>query len=176
MARSSESLLDDALAVLRQGQVLTLDAVARQAGMTKPGVVHHFPTKEALSMAVVDHVVDRWEAELNRRIDPGADALGRLRAYVHWTLTGDFDPSDLAMLADARLRDRLRSQWVARLDPWFGTGIEGPAPQRAAYQAARLLADGAWINQCLGVVTLDHDERQSLLDLALGLIDQGTRA
>ena len=40
-------ILDDAIEVLRRGEPFTIDAVAREAGLTKPGVVHHFETKEA---------------------------------------------------------------------------------------------------------------------------------
>ncbi|MEI5604275.1 helix-turn-helix domain-containing protein, partial [Streptomyces brasiliscabiei] len=56
-------LLDHAVEVLRRGDALTLDAVAREAGLTKPGVVHHFGTKEVLTVAVVNRIIDRWEAD-----------------------------------------------------------------------------------------------------------------
>ena len=45
-------ILDAALDVLCDGRSLTIDAVAQGAKLTKPGVVHHFPTKEALAFAV----------------------------------------------------------------------------------------------------------------------------
>ena len=43
-------ILDAAFDVLRRGDTLTIAAVARDAGLTKPGVVHHFATKEVLMM------------------------------------------------------------------------------------------------------------------------------
>ena len=60
---SKLEILDHAVAVLRRGEPLTLDAVAREAGLTKPGVVHHFPTKEKLVVGVMDRITDRWEAD-----------------------------------------------------------------------------------------------------------------
>lgn len=173
MTRTREDILDDAIAVLRQGETLTLDAVAKQAGMTKPGVVHHFPTKEALAVGVVDHVLDHWEAELSERVEAGADPVDRLRTYVQFTLMDDFDSSDLAMLADIRLRDQLAEQWASRLDSWFGPELDHDDPQHARHQAARMLADGAWFDRGLGIVTLDNEERSALLQVALRLIDKG---
>lgn len=169
MTRTRKDLLDDAIAVLRQGQTLTLDAVAKQAGMTKPGVVHHFPTKEALAVGAVDRVLDHWESELNSRVPPGSDAVERLRTYVQFTVMAELDPSDLAILADTRLRDQLAAQWATRMDSWFGTQIADDPAQGARHQAARLLADGAWFDRCLGIVTLDEQERSALLQVALGL-------
>src|SRR5699024_12362122 len=97
-------LLDAALAVLRADEILTIDAVAREAGMTKPGVVHHFATKEVLTLAVLAHQLDLWEAEILAR--PGADASAedRLLAYVEDTVLGGVDTSDLVLLAGPKLR------------------------------------------------------------------------
>lgn len=39
---TKEDLLDDAIAVIRRGEALTADAVARESGLTKPGVMYHF--------------------------------------------------------------------------------------------------------------------------------------
>ncbi|MBD0322544.1 MAG: TetR family transcriptional regulator, partial [Aldersonia sp.] len=42
-----DRVLEAALDVLRDGESITLDSAARRVGMTKPGLMHHFPTKEA---------------------------------------------------------------------------------------------------------------------------------
>ncbi len=165
-----ESLLGDALAVLRDGGALTLEAVAKRAGLTKPGVVHHFATKEGLAVAVVDHVLDLWEAELVARTGAEADWRQRLGAYVDYALLGPIDPSDLALLADVHLRDRLIEQWTHRLEPWFGTAINSDHSQWAECQAARLLADGAWIDRALGIVAMTEPERRAVRDVARRLI------
>lgn len=168
-----DEVLDHAVAVLRRGEVLTLDAVAAESGLTKAGVVHHVGTKEGLMRAVVDHIVDRWETELLQLAGPDADGPARLRAYVEHAFTGSFDASDLAVLADPHLRERMRQQWIQRLTPWLGTPAEfGPRP--AGELAARLLADGAWFNQALGVPVVDDAERPGLRRVALELLDSAT--
>lgn len=165
-------ILDSALDVLRRGDSLTMDSVAREAGLTKPGVVHHFATKETLAVAVVDRLVDLWEAELLARVDADSDESERLRAYLDYALMGDLDPSDLALIADVRLRDKLRDRWITRLDPWFGEG-QADDVTRPSLRAARFIADGAWFDRALGIVDYDEHERSAILKVAMDLIGAG---
>ena len=166
-------LLDHAVEVLRRGDALTLDAVAREAGLTKPGVVHHFGTKEVLTVAVVNRIIDRWEADLHTRASADAEPIDKLRAYVDYALNGDFDSSDLALLADVNLRERLSALWAERLTPWLGSNIDTDPASRASLRAARLLADGAWFNAALGIPTVRDDERSVLRAIALQLVNEG---
>lgn len=166
-------LLDHAVEVLRRGDALTLDAVAREAGLTKPGVVHHFGTKEVLTVAVVNRIIDRWEADLHTRASTDAEPIDKLRAYVDYALNGDFDSSDLALLADVNLRERLSALWAERLTPWLGSNIDTDPASRASLRAARLLADGAWFNAALGIPTVRDDERSVLRAIALQLVNEG---
>lgn len=166
-------LLDHAVEVLRRGDALALDAVAREAGLTKPGVVHHFGTKEVLTVAVVNRIIDRWEADLHTRASADAEPIDKLRAYVDYALNGDFDSSDLALLADVNLRERLSALWAERLTPWLGSDIDTDPASRASLRAARLLADGAWFNAALGIPTVRDDERSVLRAIALQLVNEG---
>lgn len=173
---SASEVLDHAVAVLGRGEALTFDAVAREAGLTKPGVVHHFATKEILASSVVGRVIDRWEAGLTAHARDADGAVERLRAYVDYALAGDFDLSDFAFMVDVRIRDQLSQQWTERLHPWFGFDIEGTATQRAARRAGRLIADGAWFNNSLAIPTLRDDERDAVIAIAHRLITEGTPA
>lgn len=165
MATKSE-ILDAALEVLRGGDTLTIDAVAREAGLTKPGIVHHFATKEVLTLAVLDHLLDHWERELRERAGEDAGPGERLRAYVEHTLLGEMDAADLALLVDAKLRDKLSVRWTERMSVWFGDSRD---PRLAV---ARLVADGAWIDRCLGLFDLAESERAATAALVTSLIDQ----
>ena len=165
MARKTE-ILDAALDVLRNGGTLTIDAVAAGSGLTKPGVVHHFATKEVLALAVLDHMADRWEEKLAGRAGRDAGPVGLLRAYVEHALLADMDAADLALLADPRLRDPLSARWAERTRAWFGD-VRDPR-----LVAARLVADGAWIDRCLGLLELGESERAAAADLATSLVDQ----
>ena len=59
-----DALLDAAEALLwEQGtQALTLTAVADRAGVSKGGLLYHFPTKEALIRGLVARLIEEFDA------------------------------------------------------------------------------------------------------------------
>ncbi|OSP07315.1 TetR/AcrR family transcriptional regulator [Microbacterium sp. LEMMJ01] len=166
---TKSEILDASLDVLRQGEPLTLDSAARAAGLTKPGLVHHFRTKEVLTVAVVDHLLDKWERELRLRLADDTPSA-RTRAYVDWALTGSLDAADLAVLTDPRLRDKLTTLWEERMTPWFGE------PTDPRMVAVRLMADGAWLNRSFGMLQLPIEDRDEVLALADGLLAEEVSA
>lgn len=95
MKRSSSvqlpgGLLDAAEAVVaREGITrLTLDAVAAEVGMSKGGVLHHFPTKDRLVEAMVVRSAESWRATFTRAYDLMPPGPGRMaRALFHHCLT-----------------------------------------------------------------------------------------
>lgn len=175
MAKTTQQLLDDAISVLRRGGVVTIDSVAAEAGMSKAGVVHHFPSKEALMVGLVDRVLDIWEDELTTAVEGATDPVERLRAYVDLGVLSDFDGGDLALLADVKLRDTLTAQWQERLRPWFGEDAPGTAAQKASLRTARLIADGAWTGQAIGFFTMTGEQKALVRGIAQRLIDEGTQ-
>jgi Tetracyclin repressor-like, C-terminal domain len=110
---------------------------------------------------------------LHTRASTDAEPIDKLRAYVDYALNGDFDSSDLALLADVNLRERLSALWAERLTPWLGSNIDTDPASRASLRAARLLADGAWFNAALGIPTVRDDERSVLRAIALQLVNEG---
>ena len=86
--RTRTALLEAAAdALVEHGPRVSLDVVARQAGVSKGGLLHHFPSREALMLALSQHTADRWAATVDRHLDPADTAPGRLvRAHVRATL------------------------------------------------------------------------------------------
>jgi AcrR family transcriptional regulator len=168
-------ILDAALELLRAegGGAVTLDATARQVGLTKPGLMYHFPTKEALMLAVVDHVADRWEAQLESALDvplTGASPQQRIRAYVDVCLAGEFDRADFAIYTDAQYFTAFTAAWVDRLEPWIALPADLPPDVRARLDAARLMADGYWTAAATDVFPVSPADRARLLAIAEDLI------
>ncbi|MFF2331198.1 MULTISPECIES: TetR/AcrR family transcriptional regulator [unclassified Streptomyces] len=174
-------ILDGALELLRieGGGSITLEAAAKEVGLTKPGLMYHFPTKEALMLAVVDHVADRWEQLLLDRLDrplEGASPLQRIRAYVEVALDAPFDRADFAIYADAHYRTALTDTWVRRIEPWITLPDALPDAARARLTAARLLADGYWTAVATDVFPVPDRDRDHLLGVADDLLkDESSR-
>jgi len=86
------TLLAAAYAVVEKkgGAALTLDAVAAEAGLSKGGVLYHFPTKEALIVAMIEEEINRTVRALEAALSTESiDSEGGLapgsfsRAYVN---------------------------------------------------------------------------------------------
>lgn len=142
-----DALLDAAEAVLfEQGtQALTLSAVADRAGVSKGGLLYHFPTKEALVTALVRRVIAEFD-ELIDSFDDGSPT-GYSRAYVQATFQ--------ILTGEARAHRRWSAITAAATDPdlaaplneamarWHGRAREGdPDPLTGA--VVRLAAEGLW--------------------------------
>lgn len=139
--------------VLKQGVVnLTLEKVAQEAGVSKGGLLYHFPSKEALVEGLIRSLAD----DFNRYLDSEAgenkqDAGSWLRAYIRVTFALDEQTNNLAagLLAAATMNPDLLNplresfaDWQKRIeqdgiDPVMGTII-------------RLAADGLWLADLLG--------------------------
>lgn len=173
-SNSRQEILEHALDVLRSGNSLTLDSAAQQAGLTKPGLMYHFGTKEALMLALVDHVVDRYETELTEAAGAAITDLTpaeRVLAYLRWSLTTGFDASDLVMVSDPKLREPMLLRWNERIEPWIAVPAELSVAERARLSAVRLIADGSWFAESAGSTPLPQDERTDVYRLACEILD-----
>jgi AcrR family transcriptional regulator len=86
-ARTRRALLDAAArSVTVHGAGVSLDVVAREAGVSKGGLMHHFRSKDELMAALADDLFEQFAQAVQDRIEPADDAPGRLlRAYVRAT-------------------------------------------------------------------------------------------
>jgi len=124
-------LLATARSILLEGEgTLTLDAVARRSGVSKGGLIHHFPNREALVEAIVDDLIQQFNCATGPLQGPGADgSMADARAYVDASL----EPAARNASADmARGLIRLfGTDFRANtpfLDPWrkfFARRLEG---------------------------------------------------
>ena len=182
MADTRNRLLDAATEVLlRDGaQALTLEAVARQAQVSKGGLLYHFPSKQALVAGMVQRLVGQFDDALARAGDePGAATRVYLAATVspHHTAAGaqagaQADRASAALLAAALvepdalgpLRDVYRA-WQKRLDQ------DGIDP--AVATAVRLAVDGWWLARLLDLEPPGKGRHEDVFRVLSTLIGRG---
>lgn len=173
-----DRLLDAVERLLVKGGVdaVRLDAVAAEAGVSKGGLLHHFPSKRALVEGVVQRLVDRFETVLP---GPDAPAGAYTRAWLDASIPsaspedGDDSPDQvpIALLAAAggpEVLDVLQRHyrvWQERLD------ADGLAPGVATL--VRMAVDGWWTARLLGLAPPRDEAHTQLRRLMSGLIDQG---
>ena len=155
-----------------QGVTISLESVAKRAGLTKPGLMYHFQTKEALMIGLVEYVASEWVQRLRARVDHDpADmtAFDRHRTYVTAVLTSEMSRADYWIFSAAAYQPALSETWTVQFLPWFAT--DGLSPEvQSLLDMARFAADGAWTAQATGVFPAEDLGR--VCALALGLIDQ----
>jgi AcrR family transcriptional regulator len=126
---------------------VTLQSVADAANVTKGGLLHHFPSKQALIEAVFEDLLGTLDDEIERLISVDPIKHGRFtRAYIDafFKVTREGEKSPWAALSiscmtDAKLR-MLWSDWMQeRLRRHAATD---DAPHLAL---ARYAADGIWL-------------------------------
>jgi AcrR family transcriptional regulator len=154
-----------------QGVTISLEAVSRRAGLTKPGLMYHFPTKEALMLGLVDRAAQHWHELL--REHAGADpeqlsAFDRHRAYVAVATTAEVSRGDYWIFSDALYHPTLAGAWHRYLGPWFADD-DLPAAARSLVATARFCADGVWMAEATGV--FPAEDLVAIRRHALGLID-----
>lgn len=146
-------LLDAAVRTVERGGVsgLTLEAVAREAGVSKGGLLHHFRSKDALVEAVLRHLLEMFSARVAQLWEREAEGPGRLaRAYVRASFAEDPIPLELgALLLTAVTGDSGVAALLAEDSAGWRVRLadDGLAPARAAL--IRQAADAAWLERVL---------------------------
>lgn len=167
-------IIDAATRVLVRDGVprLTLDAAAREAGISKGGLVYHFPTKERLLEAVVLGAIARFEADLDARaaLEAGPPGGRLLRAYLALSIEGDPQaPVQLAALSAVFVDDALQPVVRAALGR-LTTRLTSAATDPVAAGIVRLAADGLLLGQFLGAPLPDDAARRALVARLLTLL------
>jgi AcrR family transcriptional regulator len=154
---------------------VTLDAVSGASGVSKGGLLHHFPNKNALLEALFDSLLLRLDEAIEEGMRNDPLSHGRFtRAYLRAVValhgrtdeTKDWAQVTMAMLTEPVLRQRWRD-WVRdRSEEYVGTDSSPNA------LIVRLAADGLWLSDILDSHRMDDGERQRLV---ADLIDLTTK-
>jgi AcrR family transcriptional regulator len=86
--RSREEILDAAREVLlRKGvAATTLEAVAREVGVTKPALYYYFPSKDALLFELIFSSLERHAQAVHEGVEKTGDGAQALRALIRETV------------------------------------------------------------------------------------------
>jgi len=171
--RTVAVILEAAERVIVQSGVekATIDEVAREAGISKGGVLHHFPSKEAIVVALVEMLIARFEADVAARqaLDPepnGSYTRAFLNAVtakadhcveVSFALKAAFHncPALQELIRSANLR------WQDRIEQ------DGIDPVLASI--VRLATDGLWLAKLHRVNVPSDKHRKALMDYLVAL-------
>ncbi len=139
---------------------LTLDAVARRAGVSKGGVMYNFPTKDALLEAMIGRIVEHNASALNAVSKQLPDMPGRaLKAYVKNSLRAP-DTDDRvsgALLAAVTNNPKLMSHVAGYFRSRFRALAADVPFERAAI--VHLATEGLWLLELMHASPLTKSQR-----------------
>jgi len=168
--------------VLRDGVAhLTLEAAAAEAGMSKGGVLYHFPSRDALVQAMLARLTASFDEQLARAgartpesSEPGTFTLAYLRATVAAPADEQSQREErlgaaliAALAADPVLLEPLREEfqhWQARcltdgIDPALATLV-------------RIVADGLWLTGLFRLGAVEGELLEQVVGLCTELVER----
>ncbi len=167
-------LIDAALTVVEERGIaaLTLDAVAEYAGVTKRGLLYHFPSKHALLLGVHEDMAARFEAQLlagTGREPEQASLLERTRGYVRAALQVS-STVEVRLLMEAANEPEWIAPWERVYRRWFPEDLppEDLDPLSLRCLIARMAADGIWGYESVLASPLTEASRARILT---GILD-----
>lgn len=162
-----QQLLDVAARLSQESGLasMTLDAVSQAAGVSKGGLLHHFPNKMALLDGLFDDLTSKFDQAIEEEMRNDPVARGRFsRAYLSAVFSLGEGAAEgegwrvltIALLAEPALRERWR-QWTAdRTEEFIGTDSSTNC------LLVRMAADGLWLADTLQSHDLGTEERKAL--------------
>ncbi len=165
---SRHLILDAAIRVTERDGItgLTLDAAAREAGVTKAGLMYHFPTREELLIAIQKHLITQWEERL-------ADTLGKPQAQattrettVAYTIEGaahTASKADLTFMLESVAQPALSQLWDELMHRWAPLPEHVEDPADLDLLLARMASDGMWLYEATTGAALPAPLKAALL-------------
>jgi AcrR family transcriptional regulator len=159
--------------VLRDGVArLTLDAAAAEAGLSKGGVLYHFPTRDSLVAGMVAKIIEEFDQDIEHRLAADrSTGPGRFtRAYIAATMAPSQPRPDredrlgAALIAAAAAQPDLLVPLQLAADRWQDR-LEHDGLDPTVATVLRLACDGLWLCDLFGLAPPASSRRTAVADV-----------
>lgn len=155
--------------------VLTLESVAREAGVSKGGLLHHYPAKDALIGGLFDQVVEWFDSQVEAALETDEAIPARFsRAYLRVIANIDMSVPEEKRLAVLILMLSSDPRCCAQWNSWVKNRLRQHRNTDAnpLARTIRLAADGLWLSD-LGGGPDSHPSTRSAVLRFLESLDAG---
>lgn len=157
-----DAMLDAAEEVVLRDGIggLTVEAVARQARLSKSGLLHHFPSKDALIDAMVRRKAECWRRECQSAVEAQGPGRGRivramtgacLASTEHWNES--MRRSGLVLVA-ALVHDPRHVEPLRQVHREIAAMLAKDRLAPGVGEAVQLAMDGLWFDWIFGLTDL----------------------
>lgn len=171
-------ILDAAIRVVHREGVtgITFESVALEAGLTRGGMLYHFPSRDALLLGIHEHLACQWETLLEKvagKPAHEASAQERIAAYVQACTDGRSTRVELQLMLEGATQPELAAPWAGVLSRWIPVTEDDDA-NLAAMWVVRLAADGLWVHESLASTPMATRMRRRIGRMLLDMIPKET--
>ncbi|MEK3914298.1 TetR/AcrR family transcriptional regulator [Paenibacillus sp. FSL H7-0331] len=145
---------------------LTLEAVAQKAGISKGGLLYHFPNKDSLILGVIEQLSNHFVEGFNKRANDDPHSKGKwTRSYIETSFFGESDVNDLytaisaAQFTNPEMLQRLQYEYSE-----IQNKIENDELDPVRATLVRLAIDGIWFAEMFGLAPPKSDLRQKVIE------------
>jgi AcrR family transcriptional regulator len=158
----------------REGLIsLTLEAVANEAGISKGGLLYHFPNKEALIEGLFEYHNNIYENRLQELVDLEGNSPGAyLRAYAKASIEQITDPDNASLYASLfSAEERYASAHRIMRDKYVGwqNKVEDCGLDPTWATLLRFAVDGFWFVEMHRYTPPDEERREEIIEMILNL-------
>ncbi|MBE0695588.1 MAG: TetR family transcriptional regulator [Anaerolineaceae bacterium] len=146
----------------------TLDAVAQEAGISKGGLLYHFPSKKQLIQGMIESMIARVDSTLAEElVKSGGDYVA---AYIRASFKTKTDPKQIsyalfaAIANDFELLKPLRSRFFKMQNE-----ITAASASEEIGTIIRLALDGLWFSDLFDFSPPSLELREKMLDTLLSI-------
>ncbi|MCX7591718.1 MAG: TetR/AcrR family transcriptional regulator [Kiritimatiellae bacterium] len=161
--------------VLEQGAShMTMDAVATRAGVSKGGLIYHFPSQQHLMRALLERFIQRVEKWRQAVLDKLPNVpLRNLKGYLlSWLTLGAAARRSASALLASATREPDMIELVRRRRRRVWSEFLADVANREMAMILALAVEGMWMSELLGISLLSEAERKRLGRNLLKLADE----
>lgn len=145
---------------------LTLEAVAQKAGISKGGLLYHFPTKDSLILGVIEQLSNHFLEGFNKRANDDSRTEGKwTRSYIETSFFCASDVNNLyTALSAAHFTNPEMLQRLQQAYSEIQNKIENDELDPVRATLVRLAIDGLWFAEMFGLAPPKADLRQKVIE------------
>lgn len=172
---TKEKLLEAAskIIITRGIGSLTLEAVALEAGISKGGLLYHFPNKDELIIGLNLYTLERFRDAIKKELESGTTYV---EAYAQATLNDLFQHAylgiDASVMAASMNREAVLGKWNEECVR-FNEEMVKEGISFELGMSLRLACDGLWYSKMFGIGGLNEEEQRRIIAYLLQLIKEG---
>ncbi|MTI79710.1 MAG: TetR/AcrR family transcriptional regulator [Firmicutes bacterium] len=167
-SNTRETILKAASHIVQSDGILelTLEATAKLAGISKGGLLYHFPSKEDLIKGMVSHLIQSYIDNIKKGAEQDTLDKGKwTRSFIKETFNQGSSNQEMnaGLLAAVAYNPELLKPIQEAYSEWE-MKIEDDGLDKTNATILRLAVDGLWFSELFGLAPLSDDLRENVFN------------